>query len=229
MRFLFLFFCLVFCSVGSVYSSEPQDVQDVLQEDIKDLVFVEKSRVVSVPSEPVDFSGFGWLEGFFDFLAVSVEFLLWGGLLLLVVLVVFKYRVWFGQLSGLVKSGSSDSVVQPVEVSIIEGESLADDVVDVVSKFWSDGHFREALGLLYRATLFRCVQRFGVPLFDHHTELDCLRIIEPCVVRDVFVFVSELSLCWQRLAYAGVVVEGDVFFGLLKRWAVLFDGEADGG
>jgi len=163
---------------------------------------------------------FGWLEGFFDFLAVSVEFLLWGGLFLLVVLVVFKYRVWFGQLSGLVQFGSSESVVQPVAVSIIEGESLPDDVVGEVSQFWSDGHFREALGLLYRATLFRCVKRFDVPLYAHHTESDCLRIIEPCVVSDVFAFVSELSLCWQRLAYAGVVVEGDVFLFWLFWWGL---------
>lgn len=77
-------------------------------------------------------------------------------------------------------------------------ESLPEDVPAAASALARDGRLREALALLYRASLSQLVHRRGVQLLSSHTEIEVLGLAPG----DCHPYLEKLVVAWRACAYA---------------------------
>ena len=96
------------------------------------------------------------------------------------------------------------------------------DVPAAARALWQAGHVREALALLYRASVLRLAARLDLPFPPGATEADCLRrsrgLADPAA-RASFQAVLQT---WQRAAYAHQFPERAEFEALLAEWSQRF-------
>ncbi|WP_394778682.1 hypothetical protein [Undibacterium sp.] len=88
----------------------------------------------------------------------------------------------------------------------IRAESLPDDVAAAVLALWSARERRNALALLYRATLSRLVEEDGLAIARGATEGDCLRLVQlACergqLARSRLDIASTVTTLWLNGAY----------------------------
>jgi hypothetical protein len=101
-------------------------------------------------------------------------------------------------------------------------ESLPRDVEAAARALLREGRWREALALLYRASLARLVGGFGLDLPRGATEGDCLRLASRVLPPETAAFFSELTAAWQGAAYAHrPPADGEA---LCRRWTAAFEG-----
>jgi hypothetical protein len=106
--------------------------------------------------------------------------------------------------------------------ALAEPAVLPDDVPAAVSALWREGRQRDALALLYRASVVRLAQRLGTEFPPGATEADCLRRarrLDDAAARDNF---SEVVRTWQRAAYARQYPDAEGFAALLAAWSQRF-------
>jgi hypothetical protein len=77
-------------------------------------------------------------------------------------------------------------------------QSLPEDVAATASALARERKLREALALLYRASLSQLVHRKGVRLLSSHTEAEVLRLSPP----DASPYLERLTEAWRSCAYA---------------------------
>lgn len=109
----------------------------------------------------------------------------------------------------------------------IRPESLPEDVVADVRRLWQAGKRREALALLYRATLSRLANREGVNLDKGATEGDCLRSAETAMLQGrldaaKFGAVAAAIELWQQGAYAGRWPDDGTLSSRCAAWDTAF-------
>ncbi|HEX7641888.1 MAG TPA: hypothetical protein VF472_06695 [Burkholderiaceae bacterium] len=111
----------------------------------------------------------------------------------------------------------------------IRPESLPDDVPTQVLALWRKGELRQALALLYRATISRLVHDDGLEINAGATEGDCSRLAERAAKNNALSAgrlkaTALATQLWLRAAYAGrwpdeaAVAEG------CRLWGSEFDG-----
>lgn len=84
----------------------------------------------------------------------------------------------------------------------IRPQSLPDDVSAAVWRTWQQGQQREALSLLYRATLSRLVNQDGLVLTQGATEGDCWRRAQLANLRpEKTELVGQVTQLWLNAAY----------------------------
>lgn len=116
----------------------------------------------------------------------------------------------------------------------IRPESLPDDVPGQVLALWRRGELRQALALLYRATISRLVHDDGLEIHAGATEGDCSRIAERAARGNTLsagrlkaaAMATEL---WLRAAYAGRWPDEAAVADGCRLWAGEFDGRTSGG
>lgn len=180
---------------------DAQDEEDKKEEEEK----TEKKRDSS-DSSWASFSvpGFGSAGGA----------LLWGGLIVLVVLIIFyviKNRHVFtpGELRQAPK------VVMGLNIT---PESLPDDIVTTARAAWAAGDFKEALSLLYRGSLSWLVTRRRVPISDSDTEEDCVVHVMSAGEKTEAEYFRHLTGAWVQAAYALLPVSNEEMDTLCERW-----------
>ncbi len=156
-------------------------------------------------------------------LASLVEVLLWGALIILVVLLVWRYREWlriFSVRLSLPKRQKREvpSMLFGLDVA---PESLPEDVASAVERLWSEQP-REALGLLYRALLSRLLHDFHLPLKGSHTEGEVQQLVNNLQHNDLSRFTQVLTRHWQNLAYGHQTPPDNLKRGLCEGWRRLF-------
>lgn len=87
---------------------------------------------------------------------------------------LYRYR---GQISALASPTKFQRATEIAGMDV-RPESLPDDVISVVLAHWNAGQRREALALLYRATISRCIHQFELEIGSGATEGDCLKFAE---------------------------------------------------
>lgn len=93
-------------------------------------------------------------------------------------------------------------------------QTLPADVPGAALKLLADGAPREALGLLYRASLSRLVHERGVELQPSHTELEVLALAPSSYLR-------QLVEAWRACAYAERVPSTQAIEALARGYAAL--------
>ena len=108
----------------------------------------------------------------------------------------------------------------------VRPESLPEEPDAAARALFGEGRSREALALLYRAALSRCIHRWDMPLSAAMTELECARRIGREMARlgeeargGAF---RRLTAGWIRTAYAHETLAEARFLELARDWREAF-------
>ena len=154
-----------------------------------------------------------------------VEFGLWVLVGLLALWLYLRRDLWLPFLARGPRQG------QPVRrVSIaggeISAETLPDDVPAAVRSLWANGQRREALSLLYRASVFASVAQHGVRLPDSATESACLKAVDAQADAARSRYFRSVVETWVRTAYGARPPSVEELETLLKGYGMAFGAEA---
>jgi hypothetical protein len=139
----------------------------------------------------------GWWQGLSG-IAFWLKILL---VLLLGGLLIYLLRRYRGPLSRLRRSAAREAAPEVLFGLDVTPESLPADVPSQVLLLWEQGAGREALGLLYRATLSRLIDRHQIAFRASHTEAECAGLVRACGVESLSNYFWQLTQVWRRLAY----------------------------
>ncbi|HWV08083.1 MAG TPA: DUF4129 domain-containing protein, partial [Pseudomonas sp.] len=159
-----------------------------------------------------------------DGVALFFEALLWGALLGLVGLLLWRYREWLSTFTGRLGLPRVRPSRAPTQLFGLEvaPESLPDDVASEAERLWQEQP-RAALGLLYRALLSRLLHDYRLPLRSAHTEAEVLRLVQGLDQDELERFSQALTRHWQNLAYGHRLPPETLKRGLCEGWRRLFD------
>lgn len=161
----------------------------------------------------------GWLTRWLPPLADSLEFLLWLGLLALILLLLFRYRRWLAQhLPGGRSRPPEPERPQSLFGLDLSPEALPADIPAAAMALWQQGALRPALSLLYRAALVQLIDRHRLPIGSQHTEQECLRLARQRLPADTGAYLAELTALWERLAYGHQALAAEAVAGLCREW-----------
>lgn len=165
------------------------------------------------PSPEVEAPAPAWVTD----VAALVEGLLW---LLLGVVLILLGRWLYQQPWRLSRRLSRQ---RPAASVVIHGETLHAEDLDPQAaqrawQLWQQGEHREALGLLYRASL-RVLLAAGVRLGQATTEAECLHHAEGQISREAHAYLQRLTQGWQSLAYAHRPPKGEEMAQLCRGWS----------
>lgn len=136
------------------------------------------------------------------------------GVLVLVLLLTAKH--WLPWMRGSVRRRAA--VETPVaQAPVLSAEPLPDDVATLARRLWREGQQRDALALLYRASVATVCERANLTLPPGATEAQCLRAsrrLPDEADRSLF---ARMVRTWQYAAYAGRLPDDDAFAGLLDQ------------
>jgi hypothetical protein len=152
-----------------------------------------------------------------------IKVLLWGVLISLIALLVWRYRDWLGAFAGRLglpqrRQREAPAVLFGLELA---PESLPDDIAGEAERLWASQP-REALGLLYRALLSRLLHDFHLPLRQSHTEGEVLQLVLRLENSELEGFSQTLTGHWQNLAYGHRLPATELRQGLCDGWRRLF-------
>jgi hypothetical protein len=171
----------------------------------------------------------GFVEWFGEVLpgiASILEFLLWVAVVLLVLYLVLRFSNWLDWL-GLPQIRSRKKYVPPSRLfgMDINKETLPDDVISEVRKLIMNGHIRDALSLLYRASLIRLIFDHQLEITESMTEGECKRLVDRQRSSDEAQFFSSLTQTWLLSAYAHEPPEANQLNNLCDVWPKFYEKE----
>lgn len=186
---------------------------------ILDGLFGEKEPKAAKPRDP------GSLD-FLAFLAGVGKVVLVGGLVALVLWLVYRFRHRLGVPRVKEVAWEAPEALAGLD---IRPESLPADVPGTARRLYGEGQARAALALLYRGALAELVHRRGLEIAASATEGDCLAQAGPHLDSAAGEVFTHLTRTWQRLAYNGEVPEPGPFHALCEAWPTAFRARNQGG
>jgi hypothetical protein len=210
--------------------SARQDIQEILQSpDFRHIVtrripqFVKDWLDAEDEAMPESGDLDSWLMTLGENLASVFQLLAWLGVIALALYILYYYRD--GLLSANTRLSLRPASERPGHVlnMDIRESTLPAEVAVAAANLWQTGRFREAMALLYRASLSRLVYRHDLVMSKGATEGDCLRRVKAMNQQTLFGYFQHLTDCWQNLAYAHQLPAEDEFEQLCKGWSVIFD------
>jgi hypothetical protein len=208
------------------------------KETKRTLTFIEKKEKTNWLFEFLEKNFGDFFKGWKDFkgfnlIANLLEIILWSAVLLLIALVIYRYRHWLAAQFVRVAPGNvTHSKPQTLFGMDVTQESLPDDISSNALHLLQQGNSRAALALLYRASLFQLIHK-GVDIHDGHTEGECVQLMRellpPLVANNKLVankeklqeqihYFAELTQCWQQLAYGHQLPERSMAENLCRQW-----------
>jgi hypothetical protein len=164
-----------------------------------------------------------WVQGLFEWVAVSSRYLVWViGTFLAVLLLLYLVRLV--RRRGLPRVPQRFAAPSHVRDLDIRPESLPDDVGAAAFALWQRGEQRAALALLYRGLLSRLVHAHGVPIRASSTEGECLALARPRLRPPGAEFASRLIGIWAAAVYGGSPPAPDAVQTLCADFAPALDG-----
>lgn len=175
-----------------------------------------------------------WLEKWYDLTAPLrdgmsgfagfFEFAVWLLLAALVAYLFIKYRHGLVQILRHGKRHQLPNARPELLFGLdVREESLPDDVGQQVMSLWDGGKEREALGLLYRATLSRLIHQNGFQFYAGFTEQECVAVVAQSNNTGLTNYLRQLTRVWQRLAYAHQLPLREQVTFLCTEWQRIFE------
>jgi hypothetical protein len=162
------------------------------------------------------------VKALFSGFAGGFELVIW--ILVIAVIGFLIYRFRHGLLSFVTAPARRHRTAQPDMLFglDIRKESLPEDVCGQVQQWWAQGRQREALSLLYRATLSRLVHQFAFEFSAGYTEQECVDVVSRGEHQKISDYLVRLTRLWQQLAYAHRLPESAQVASLCVQWQALF-------
>ena len=178
----------------------------------------EEAEDEPLPDWLIDF--FDWLEDAIDWqgagsVALILKILLVIGFVALVVYLLYRYRGPLGFAGFEKRREEAPEVLFGLDV---RPESLPPDVPAEVLAIWGNGQYRDALSLLYRASLSRLIEKHEVEFRDSHTEAECASLVSHQGIESLSRYFSHLTNVWRRLAYGHELPPETIVQELCERW-----------
>jgi len=148
--------------------------------------------------------------------AVVIEFALWIFMFVLVIFLVIKYKHLL--VKGLPNKKITRKRPKKLFGLDLNTESLPDKPWLVAQQLVNEQHYREALSLLYRASLIWAIDHTDALIKEGYTELECYQAISKHVNQDVQDYLKQLTHGWRSLAYAHQTPENSVLISLCENW-----------
>ena len=144
----------------------------------------------------------------------------------LLIWVLLRLRDWLGHSGGSARLAA----LPPTHVGTLDirPESLPDDVPAQVLALWRKGELRQALALLYRATLSRLVHDDGLEINIGATEGDCSRLADLAAKNNALSAgrlkaTALATQLWLRAAYADRWPDEAAVADGCRLWSSEFD------
>ncbi len=166
-----------------------------------------------------------WLKLIGAFLAGSIEFILWGGLIAIIIILVLAYR---HEIMKIKQLGFGDFLKQrqgrvKTEIELLSpGESDLSTIPHRALALWQDGEHRRALGLLYRSSLHVLINQHALILPDSLTEEECVRAVNISQPDAIAQFFTSLTRNWQKVAYGHRILDNSIFESINLQWSQIF-------
>src|SRR5690554_97753 len=216
--------------IGSqTVSLAPEEARESIQEVVQSEALRER-KTIKVPKFLADLKeaepnprpdlNLDWVVN----LAWMIEWTGWLLLIILVVFVVLRYSSWLGRF---LPAAFQRAPVRPAPPETLFGldvreSSVPEQVSAAVWRLWQQGEHREAVGLLYRATLSRLIHQQGFEFQSSDTEQDCLFKVQARGERALTEYCRHLTGIWQDLAYGHRIPPGEAVQALCQSWELLF-------
>jgi hypothetical protein len=205
-----------------------EESQKIISEVLEDEVFgtVEERSYWRAIDEPEELettrSSRGWIRALAEFM----EYLARTAVVIGVGMLIFylsRLLDWLPE--GDKKIGSGNGQPSVLFGMPINPESLPEDIPGSIRQLLESGQIRQALGLLYRATLARLVHEGQLRIPDSATEGECRTLVaasRPVPEADYF---GRLTNLWVRCAYGHLDPEADQVLTLTDTWQGLYRGD----
>ena len=163
-----------------------------------------------------------WLHSITSALSSSIEWLLTLFVLGIIIIFCVRYRHWFAQFlpEGAMQNPPSQ-YKQMFGLDLPEQSDL-ENVPNQARDLWSKKQKREALSLLYRASLQVLVNQEHIKLNDAFTEGECVRQVKQTANKTISQYFKVLTNNWQRLAYANQEPNDATLTRLIEQWSEVF-------
>jgi len=161
----------------------------------------------------VDFSN---ADGSPNYTATWLKIMLIVFFILLIVYLLRRYRGPLMKLGRGKETGSAPDVMFGLDVS---PESLPDDIPAQVMLFWHANQQRDALGLLYRASLSRLIDQHALAFKSSHTEAECAALVKTRGINSLSSYFTGLTRVWCHLAYGHEIPELGTLEKLCDDWS----------
>jgi hypothetical protein len=216
-------------------ASANQLIEEVLQgEDFGQEITVRKWRFKNLIEENEDKIP-EWLINFIEWLEKNVKFgdesndgnflltaAAWLKVLLValaVLLFVYLFYRFRGPLHRLKRSGKTESTPDVLFGLDVRPESLPDDIPAQVMAFWRDNRHRDALGLLYRASLSGLIEQHALAFKSSHTEAECAALVKARGIESLSRYFAGLTRVWCHLAYGHELPAIEAIEELCEGWS----------
>lgn len=153
-----------------------------------------------------------WLA---SMLGTTGRLLAWAAVAVLLLALLWTSPRWLAWMRGAARCAPRALAAQADTPHVSEAP-LPDDVPACARALWRDGHHREALALVYRASVTTLVARTAIELPPGATESQCLRAARRLDGEDRAAFAAAVQ-AWQAAAYAHRMPATDAFDALLAR------------
>ncbi len=157
----------------------------------------------------------GWLT-FAGLFAIVIEFALWIFVAVLILFLILKYK----HLLGNTRFNKKLKPTRPKKLFglDLDSESLPDKPWEVARSLVEKEQYRQALSLLYRASLIWYIDHKNVLIKEGYTELECLQQIVKNVGAVSQGYIKKLTNTWRGLAYAHIQPDKAILLDLCNNW-----------
>ena len=159
-----------------------------------------------------------WLAMLVDMIANGARAIAWA-VAIVAVLVLLYYGARYARLKGF-GTGPRERPQYLFGLDV-RPESLHDDVAAAARAAIEAGRLREALSLLYRASLVRLMDE-GLEFLQGDTEGDCLRTVKRGIASTRARYFAQLVEAWQLIAYAHRSLAREAALALADGWPAAF-------
>ncbi|MCG7912776.1 MAG: DUF4129 domain-containing protein [Candidatus Thiodiazotropha weberae] len=232
-----LFFAFSLPETAQSMEMSHQDAESLIQEVLSDEAFGEEKTVnyweyvgeEESQSDESDSAFLSWLESIAESTAFLGELLLWIMVILLLTYLLHWYLKNRSAFGRTVIEQSHRRVAPTIVAGLdLRPESMPENPSVKALEMIQQEHPREAVALLYRATLSRLVHHYALPIKAGDTERQCLDRSRTLQIPDLFDYLSELTAVWQQLAYAHHQPQKSQLIDLCRAWIDHFGGRDAG-
>ena len=179
-----------------------------------------------------------WLEKFFkwlfgDFVKEDkniglqiLEFLIWIAIAGLIIWLFRKYSHWMDWINTEPKPQGNRSIPNKIMGMDITQESLPEDILNTVNELLNQKLYREALSLLYRASLAAIVQYGDIEIPSSATEQECSRLVTQARNKNEASYFEALTRTWILLAYGDRIPSEQTLAQLCDDWPMFYGSTA---
>lgn len=165
---------------------------------------------------------FSWGQSFSSGGGPILEFLMWVFISVLVLILFYYFMKHFKPRK--IPKPTKKSAFHPVNTLTLsqQPESWPADIPSAVIQLCQKQQWRQALSLLYTATLFQLTQQFSLTLNESATEGEWLVAVNQLNRNELISFFTQLTRLWINTAYAHELPNPGIIEHLCQQWRLLF-------